>query len=211
MAENGQHQGASKGLAIPIPPGAQFVASTWIGKRLRELKLYPLTKSEIDLIPVRSIPSSLKLWWKYFQETENMNLMQLQVSSTTQGLLLYLKDSRVDELVKLWKALSEKARKQHDRDAGQALEGRPKFDYQKQTPYTGTIKSLQEIEGMMGAFMDAIGLDQGKAYTFCMMRSFEEIGDRDYNITFRGEMKHFWEHIKDRTTLFRSRENPDGE
>lgn len=208
---NQKPEGASNELAIPIPGGAKFVEPTWIGKRLKDLKLYGLTKGNIDLIPVRAIPSSLKLWWKYFQEANDMNLMQLQVSSTAQGLLLYLKDERIHELVRLWKVLSERARKRHDRDAGQALETKPKFDYQKQTPYTGTIKSLQEIEGMMGTFMDAVGLNQGKAYVFCMMRAFEEVGDRDYNVTFKGEMKHFWGYVKDRITLFRSKENPDEE
>jgi len=206
-----EKSGASEELAIPIPNGAKFVEPAWIRKKLRDLKLYGLTKGDIDLIPVRSIPSSLKLWWKYFQEVDDMNLMQLQVSSTTQGLLLYLKDRRIYELVRLWRVLSERARKRHDRDAGQALETKSKLDYQKQTSYTGTIKSLQEIEGMMGSFMDATGLDQGKAYIFCMMRAFGEAGDEDYNITFKGEMKHFWDHIKDRITLFRSKEKPDKE
>lgn len=200
-------------LAISIPDGAKFIEPGMLSKRLSEAKFYSLSREHMDAIAVRKLPAGLKLWLEEFQESQGFSsLAQLEIVATAYGMLTLLKDKRVKKLVNLYRIVSKKAREECDREAAQVLERKSdKFTFEKETPYTGSIKALKEIEGMMGKLSSAINLDQGKTYTYCMLISLQAQGNLKFNRMFDGEMKRFWEYVKDWTALLDSRVNRHNE
>lgn len=169
-------------------------------KSLRELIKVGYSAGEETRTGVRSFPVGLLSWWRdVVNEEGNISLSKLQRITINHGISIASHDSRINEVIKLYRDKIREARDSRDKQLIKMLEEKGgTLNFIAEVKYPTSVGLMKWAEGPIAAISAALGIPVTKLIIYLSLMSMMTLEPCGWKEMLKEDMELFWKYVDQR-------------